>query len=462
MVINKPTWVNDSAYQRWMGTITRTSTKAGYKSAFKTYIEFTGLTPTQLIDEAVEDQQKKAQEKTDIVLRRIIDFYNWLKTDYPKRSRGIGPHKIIGKGVSDKLAHMRVGAVRSFYGTFDVVVRMKGRQRLPRARVRNQRMTVKAEHIKVLLDRTRSPRDRAIILTMFQSGIDVSTLCSLTFGDFNEALQKNEQPLKLDLYRPKSGVEFYTFLGKDAVIAIQAYIQDMTSRGVTFNYSMPLFLKERGKQGMTTNLVQNMMKIVAVNSGFVSEKNNGKSFNPLGPHALRESFGSLMINSGVPDTIVDFWLGHSIGEMNKAYKSVQLDSLKRMYLERENLLTVSGSELDVKKIEQKVRVEVEQQNRELQTMVHSLLNDNMGLKNRLKTLEDKQEENQLLQEKLLKTEDEINMLAGLSNAQDAEIDSLREKSEKHEELILKMRDMVNKNIKLLDKMIKKEKNQERN
>ena len=96
------------------------------------------------------------------------------------------------------------------------------------------------------------------------------------------------------------------------------------------SHNMPLFRKERGKEeGITPNLVQNIMKIVAVNSGFIDGKNNGKPFNPLGPHALRESFGSLMINSGLPDTIVDFWLGHSIGEMSEAYNSVQEESLKK-------------------------------------------------------------------------------------------------------------------------------------
>ena len=65
------------------------------------------------------------------------------------------------------------------------------------------------------------------------------------------------------------------------------------------------------------------------------------SFNPLSPHALRESFGSIMINSGVPDTIVGFWLGHQIGEMAEAYKSVQYESLKKMYLEREKLISIS-------------------------------------------------------------------------------------------------------------------------
>jgi integrase len=391
--------------QRWLGTITRKTTFYNYRSSFRVYTQFTGMSASEMIDEALEDLKRDPREKRDIVLRRLIDFYHWLKTEYPRKSRGRGSHKIVGKGVSDKLAHLRVAAVRSFYATFGVTVRMRGRQSLPKPRVRNKRMKVGAEQVKVLLSHARTPRDRAIILTLFQGGMDVSTLCSLKYGDIAEELTKNEYPLKLELYRPKTGVEYYTFLGRDAVQSIKAYISDMESRDVKFTSNTPLFLKERGKdEGVTTNLVQNMMRIVAYNSGFIDEKNNGKAFNPLGPHALRESFGSLMINSGVPDTIVDFWLGHAIGEMAEAYKRVQFDSLKKMYLEREKLLSVSGPKVDLKEIESKVRVEVEQQNRQLQTLVNGLTTENLEMKSKVARLE---LENIDLKKRVQKTEEKL-------------------------------------------------------
>jgi len=318
----------------------------------------------------------------------LIEFYRWLKTDYPRKSGGRGI-RIVGKGVSDKRANSMVNAVRSFYSTFGVTYRMKGRHALPKPRVENKRMRVAAEQVKILIDHARTPRDRAIILTLFQSGMDVSTLCSLRYRGVAEGLKNEEHPLKLELYRKKSGTEYYTFLGKDAVESIKTYLADAKARGKKFQHDTPLFLKERGKKGLTTNLVQNMMRNVALKSGLVDEKNNGRAFNPLGPHALRESFGSIMINSGVPDTVVDFWLGHAIGEMAEAYKSVQAESLKKMYLERERLISISTPKVDVEELETKLRAEVEQQNRQLQVMVNSLVTENMDLKNRVRSAEQK-------------------------------------------------------------------------
>jgi len=391
----------DPALKRWLDTITRSGTKYNYRTAFRAYTLFTGMTASALIDEALEDVRRDPREKRDVVLKRLIDFYHWMKTEYPKKSRGRGSHRIIGKGVSDKLAHLYVTAMRSFYSTFGVTVRMKGRHSLPKPRITNKRMKMSAEQVKVLVDHTGTTRDRAIILTLFQSGMDVSTLCSLKYGDLAEGLAKNEHPLKLELYRQKSGVEFYTFLGRDAVQALKAYLADAEQRGVQFKYDTSLFLTGKGKRPLNTHNIQTMMRRVAIKAKFIDEENNGKAFNPLGPHALRESFGSIMINSGVPDTVVDFWLGHSIGEMAAAYKGVQFESLKKMYLERERLISISMAKVDVEGLRAKLRGEVEQQNRQLQVMVNNLVTENMDLKQRIQSTEKKLGElEQLIREAL--------------------------------------------------------------
>jgi hypothetical protein len=69
-----------------------------------------------------------------------------------------------------------------------------------------------------------------------------------------------------------------------------------------------------------------------------------------------------MTNSGVPDTIVDFWHGHEIGEVVEAYRSVQFESLKKMYLDREKLFSITTARVDVEEIKEKLKVEVDQQN----------------------------------------------------------------------------------------------------
>ena len=370
----------DPVVKRWLDTIVKPGTKYSYKSAFLRYVEYSKITPSQMIDEAVEDSTKDPRQRKDILYIRILGFYAWLKTDYEKKSRGTGPHRVVGKGVSDNLASMYTAAVRSFYATYDLSVRLKGRRRMPKPRVLNKRMIVGAEQVRVLCEHARSPRDRALILVNFQGGLDASTLCSIKYGDVAEGLAKNEYPLKLELQRPKTGTDFYTFLGHDATEALRAYLADMKQRGVTFTHGTALFLQGKSKLPIVTDNIQDMMKQVAIRAGFIDKENNGHSFNPLGPHALRESFGSIMVNSGVPDTIVDFWLGHEIGEMAEAYKSVQFESLKKTYLDREKLVSISAPKVDLEEIKEKLKAEVEQQNRTLEKNVLDLATVNRELK----------------------------------------------------------------------------------
>ncbi len=299
--------------------------------------------------------------------------------------------------MKSKTASGRVSTIRSFYATFDITVRLRGRSRLPKPRVENKRLIVDNEQVRILLQHTTSPRDRSIILTLFQGGMDVSTLCSMNYSHVRKGLEGNKHPLKLELIREKSDTEYYTFLGRDAITAIKAYLRDMDMKGITFTDNMPLFLKAiytRPPQRITTTAVQKVLREAAHRSPFVDTKNNGKDFNPLSPHALRESFGSIMSNQGVPDNIIDFWLGHSVGEIAEAYKRVQFDELKRIYAEREIFFSVTAPTSD---IEERVKQQVEetkhnitrefqQSKYELQSLVNALSSKNLAMERELQEL----------------------------------------------------------------------------
>jgi hypothetical protein len=183
---------------------------------------------------------------------------------------------------------------------------------------------------------------------MFQTGMDESTLCELKRKDVAEGLAKKEHPLMLKLRRVKTDVDYISFLGRDSIQALRAYLIDLKRKNmraknghaVLDSEEMPLFLKESQKartgQAITTNLIEIMMRDVATKAGFI----NGENFNTVGSHSLRESFGSILTTKGVPNSVVDFFLGHNIGDMAKAYMTVQLEDLKGIYVDNEKYLSV--------------------------------------------------------------------------------------------------------------------------
>lgn len=316
---------------RWLNSIVRPSTRSSYTYAFKLYLEYTGKTAEELVDEAIEDQRRDPREKRGLPLTRILGFYEWLTSTYR---------------ITQNSAGTLVNSVRSFYATFEIYVKLKGRSKLPRGRVQHKRLILVPRQVLRLVNHCRMIRDRAIILMLFQSGMDRSTLCSLQYRDVEKGLETKETPLMLDLSRIKTGVEYFTFLGRDALDLLEAYVVDMRSRGFEYSSTSPLFWTRWEKRPLRPQAIQEILRDTSIRAGFIQK---GDRFNVAGAHALRESFSSIMINDEVPDSIVDFLLGHTIGEMSKAYKTVQFDKVRRIYLEREPLLSIYPREEEEKK-----------------------------------------------------------------------------------------------------------------
>ena len=89
-----------------------------------------------------------------------------------------------------------------------------------------------------------------------------------------------------------------------------------------------------------------------------------------------------MLYPGLPSAHAH-WLGHEIGEMAEAYKGMQYESLRQMYLEREKLISITMPKVDVEELKAKLRGEIEQQNRQLQVMVNNVVSENIDLKPRI-------------------------------------------------------------------------------
>ncbi len=359
----------DPITARWLNPITKKATRYAYTNAMRGFLKFTGQTPKQLIQEALDDFKRDPMSKTDAVTNRIIAFYNHLKNE---------------RKMADLSAESMVTAIRSFYTVYGINVRLRGRTSLPKSRVQNKRLIIGAEQVKVLLEYTTTIRDRAAILMMFQGGLDVSTLCSLRYGEVSSVLERNETPAKIEPQRVKTGVEFYTFIGRSALDALKAYIKELQLRGVKFGKDTPLFQKEQiinGSCELTPQLVQIMMKELSSKAGFVDRK----GYNILAPHALRESFGSIMINAGVPDSVVDLWLGHTIGDLDRAYKTVQFESVKKMYADRERLLDPYAA-LGNGELRKKIDEEVDKHTKETKEKLGYLVGKNMETDERIRLL----------------------------------------------------------------------------
>jgi len=358
---------------KWLSNI-KGSTKNYYKTAMKTYVEFTGLNPTELIDEAEEDRKKSRREQGQPE-QRLADFFNWLQEEYkPKRN---GENKT---GISKNLSKTFIAAIRGFYRRNGFPIMTKSPKAAPKKE--NKKLSLTPQQVKLLADHAPTHRDRAIILFIFQGGFDVSTICSLNYSDVSRELKEDKTPMLIEVVREKEEIEYFTCVGHDSIEALKAYLNDRKRKGSDLKPNSPLFVKQGSKklrsERITTNLIQNMLKDTALKAGIISDEDLEHSdLNPCRPHSLRASFSTILRLNGFDPLLVDFMQGHAL-PYNGAYLIPPPEKVRQMYAEIEPQLSVSGISPVEKKLDERLKAyrddlsELQEENKNLKEKVDAL------------------------------------------------------------------------------------------
>ncbi|HEC87962.1 MAG TPA: integrase [Thermoplasmata archaeon] len=345
-------------------------TKKVYLGALTIYCEYRKLNPKELIDEIEQDREKSRREQGEVEFK-LKEFYEWLSKEKEKEKVVIKRRKkkimvetkpVVDergrkiKGVSPKRANLIISAIRSFYKANGFpIINLK----LPRASAlkRNHKLQLRAEHVKKLVEHAPTLRDKAIILMLFQSGMDVSTLISLNYGDVARGLENNEEPLAIHVVRKKAGTEYVTFIGRDAINALKAYLNKRKQRQGKIGLNEPLFTKERERNGekrINRALIDKMLKETAILSGLISrEEMENADMNPCRPHALRTAFATIMKLQGVNNEIVEYWMGHTL-PYEATYLIPTIDEMRKIYAEKEEALSIYPSEESIKALKEEM------------------------------------------------------------------------------------------------------------
>ena len=321
------------------------STKENYSAAIRSYVEFAGLSPTALIEEEFADRQKSkvnpanpADIRKGIAVTRVRAFREWLVNDAPRKN---SKREVVGKGVSAGAAGAKVSGIQSFYAHFDLPLVLKGANRIPRGRVINKRPRLSGDQIRTLVDNLRLIRDKAICVFAFQSMADGDTIRKLKFKDVAEALKPNAvPPVKVELLREKTDTEYFSFIGADAIHYLKLYLKDLELRNIILEPDDPLFISDwrtKGNVQIAKDAIIKAMRSAAEKAEMLDPR---ASFNVFGLHTCRESASSLAMGAGVPESVIDFLLGHKPSSID-TYKELSDEKLREIYATKlEPLLSV--------------------------------------------------------------------------------------------------------------------------
>lgn len=345
--------LEDRYFREFMEARSTGGTKDSYFTGWRNYLEFyrevkeEDVTPTLLLERAVEDRKRPLVDQGQPE-REFSEWASWLMTGYRLTGRD-GKKTEDRLGLSPSGVRTYAAAVRSFYSYHGYALGKKAR--LPRearvngCKIENTKIEYRPEQVKKLLSAVRSLRDRAIVLIMFQSGMDISTVCSLDYGHVKEELEAGKEPLLIRVVRPKVGLNYRTLIGRDAIEALKAYLEDRTRRkGEKLGYDTPLFMQEGRGTGERCGPkhFQDQMRDYVLAAGLVSrERLERADLSPARPHALRSGFSSILRLKGANERLIDYWMGHA-DPYGGAYNQAGDEELREFYKGFEQHLSISG------------------------------------------------------------------------------------------------------------------------
>jgi len=232
------------------------------------------------------------------------------------------------RDVSPRYSNLAVAILKAFFVT-NGFNRAKALEletyHVPRRfRITSEYIPTKSE-IYRMADSACSLRDRAMILTLFSTGIRNSTLRALRYRDISEELKGEHTNLMVPVYPEmkevvpnacKGGIPYYTFTCDETTEAIKLYLKEREEKYGSTEESDLLFCSEhnqitkdsRRKKPLTARELQILVKQAANRAGI-------NQWKAVHPHCLRKSFETVLhsplIDGGNLDIkIQEFFMGH--------------------------------------------------------------------------------------------------------------------------------------------------------
>lgn len=158
-------------------------------------------------------------------------------------------------------------------------------------------------------------RDRAILETMYATGIRVSELCKL---------KQSQLFFDIELIRVfgKGSKERIVPIGEAAMNMIKRYQHDTRSQHAKFGKSEDhLFLNQKGK-GLSRMAIWNIVQYYANLAGITKE---------ISPHTFRHSFATHLLEGGADLRAVQEMLGHSDISTTQIYTHIDREYLSEVH-----------------------------------------------------------------------------------------------------------------------------------
>ncbi|MEM6290360.1 MAG: tyrosine recombinase XerC [Myxococcota bacterium] len=190
----------------------------------------------------------------------------------------------------------------------------KRRQALP--------VALPVEDVGAMIDKPQRPgprgaRDRAVLEVLYGAGLRVSECSALDVGD----LEVDGAHMRVRVVRGKGGKERIVPLGRRAAESLQAYLDVRAAFVKPRTPPHALFLGDRGAR-MGPRSIRGLVYRRCESTGARAR---------IGPHGLRHSFATHLLESGADLRTIQSMLGHASLSTTQRYTHLSLGKLLDVY-----------------------------------------------------------------------------------------------------------------------------------
>jgi integrase len=295
---------------RWLTKLSKKSdsehTRRNYLYWLRLFCEYADMTPDGLIAEREKDLGKKDRFRRRRAEERLDRWFMHLKEVESSRT---------GKKYARSTLVAAYNAVRSFYKANYVGLLVED---APSAWPAKNKPGLMREDLNRLLEVATQHMHKAYTLCQAQSGLSVSDLLRVTYGDLANQLLNGADHIHLRLLRGKEKQLgfFDTFFGRMSVEALRQYLharEELEESSRIFPY--------------TARNVNSFL-------GRMSER-AGLGWR-VSSHDLRKFFATSLKLARVNDpafneSLIEYWQGHSLGKVRGAYFVPPAEEQLRLY-----------------------------------------------------------------------------------------------------------------------------------
>lgn len=320
----------------------RESTEILYARRLNDFCKFIGKNPTQLIEEALEEQNLDSQNQK--LYNIVKDYFNELKDE----------------GRSNNTIKNRYDTLKAFFNEFKISTpsikdSVNLQEELIQGKIPEKSEVKKAIQVSGL-------RDKAIILLHFTSGMGAIELRYLTYGDFIDSIdeyldlspeEKLDLPKiasKLDkrkdiigtwhIKKIKTGITYITFNTPESTRAILDYLMDREMNNKLIkSFEDPLFINTWNKP-LAKSVHGAIFKRINEKAGFGHIDGKRRFFTS---GTLRKSFEKILYKAGIDKMAVNCFLGYKNEDINESDLANIHESLKIQYANALPFLNIDNS-----------------------------------------------------------------------------------------------------------------------